>query len=315
MAVRALGDCADGNNDLVVATRAGFCTCNHAPAAASPTSARRRTTRRSRASTTAGSIRPAASGSAPCTSRATSRPREMYVPRKRQGRTQAWSGGMTNSNGLAFTPGRHARCTTPTPPRHRIDRYDFDSAPAPAREPPRFQQFSTDKTAPNYGGRPDGAAVDSEGAYWVAMFEGARLLRFSPDGELLHELKLPVRCPTMVAFGGADMRTLYITSARQPSRRNRAVPTNRPPAVVARRRCRPRRECLSAMTKTTVGLPIATLKLQRQCPVPLPPALSAAGESHTSSVHSSVGRRSARTVRSAASGTRRPALAVSECST
>ena len=45
------------------------------------------------------------------------------------------------------------------------------------------------------------------------MFEGGRLLRFSPDGALLREVALPLRCPTMLAFGGADLRTLYITSA------------------------------------------------------------------------------------------------------
>lgn len=121
-----------------------------------------------------------------------------------------WSGGMTVSNGLAFsldaTSMYHADTTT-----HRVDRYQFDSATGAVSHPSRFQQFSTDKTR-NYGGRPDGAAVDSEGAYWVAMIEGARLLRFSEDGELLDELHLPVRCPTMMAFGGDDMRTLFITS-------------------------------------------------------------------------------------------------------
>ena len=124
---------------------------------------------------------------------------------------QIWSGGMTVSNGLAFSPDQrslyHADTTT-----HRIDRYGFDLATGALSGPERFQQFSTDK-ANNYGGRPDGAAVDSEGAYWSAMFEGGRLLRFAPDGALLQEVKLPLRCPTMMAFGGADLRTLYITSA------------------------------------------------------------------------------------------------------
>jgi sugar lactone lactonase YvrE len=46
------------------------------------------------------------------------------------------------------------------------------------------------------------------------MFEGGRILRFSPTGELLREIVLPVRCPTMIAFGGTDLRTLYITTAR-----------------------------------------------------------------------------------------------------
>lgn len=145
----------------------------------------------------------------------------IYEPRDRQaaemycleqGRvTLKWSGGMTVSNGLAFAPDQqamyHADTTT-----HRIDRYRFDAATGSVSAPERFQQFSTDK-ASNYGGRPDGAAVDSEGAYWCAMFEGARLLRFSPSGELLQEVALPLRCPTMIAFGGDDLRTLYITSA------------------------------------------------------------------------------------------------------
>ncbi|MGZ8289059.1 MAG: SMP-30/gluconolactonase/LRE family protein [Telluria sp.] len=121
-----------------------------------------------------------------------------------------WSGGMTVSNGLAFSLGAtsmyHADTTS-----HRVDRYDFDAATGTASHPSRFQQFSTDKSR-NYGGRPDGAAVDSEGAYWVAMIEGSRLLRFSPEGELVREVKLPLRCPTMMAFGGDDLRTLFITS-------------------------------------------------------------------------------------------------------
>jgi sugar lactone lactonase YvrE len=123
-----------------------------------------------------------------------------------------WSGGMTNSNGLGFSPDQkwmyHADTAS-----HRIDRHAFDAATGEVSDPQLFQRFSADKAASNYGGRPDGAAVDSEGAYWCAMFEGARLLRFAPDGKLLREVALPLRCPTMVAFGGADLRTLYITSA------------------------------------------------------------------------------------------------------
>ena len=67
---------------------------------------------------------------------------------------------------------------------------------------------------PGYGGRPDGASVDSQGNYWVAMFEGQRLLQFAPSGELLAEIALPVRCPTMPCFGDDDLKTLYVTTAR-----------------------------------------------------------------------------------------------------
>ena len=68
---------------------------------------------------------------------------------------------------------------------------------------------------PQYGGRPDGAAVDSEGCYWSAQYEGQRLLRLSPTGEVLAEVATPVPCPTMPCFGGPDLKTLFITTSRQ----------------------------------------------------------------------------------------------------
>lgn len=47
------------------------------------------------------------------------------------------------------------------------------------------------------------------------MFDGHRIARISPTGEVLEEHKLPVCCPTMVCFGGDDMKTLYITTTRE----------------------------------------------------------------------------------------------------
>jgi sugar lactone lactonase YvrE len=136
---------------------------------------------------------------------------EMYVL-ERDSLRRAWSGGMTNSNGLAWSlDGRtmfHADTTT-----HRIDCYDFDPATGEQSNRRTILTFPSDKTAPDYGGRPDGATIDSEGMYWVAMFEGGRVLRIAPNGEIVREIKLPLRCPTSVAFGGPDLRTLYITSA------------------------------------------------------------------------------------------------------
>jgi sugar lactone lactonase YvrE len=145
----------------------------------------------------------------------------IYEPRDRQAAQMyclergqlrlVWDGGMTVSNGLGFSPDGawlyHADTTS-----HRIDRYPFDLARGGVGPAQRFAEFSTERGA-GYGGRPDGAAVDSEGAYWCAMFEGGQLLRFAPDGTLLRRVALPVRCPTMLAFGGADLRTLYVTSA------------------------------------------------------------------------------------------------------
>ena len=63
-------------------------------------------------------------------------------------------------------------------------------------------------------GMPDGATVDREGYVWSAIWGAGCLLRFAPDGCLDLKLDLPVRQPTCVAFGGAEMNILFVTSAR-----------------------------------------------------------------------------------------------------
>ncbi len=129
---------------------------------------------------------------------------------------QRMAGDITVSNGLAFSPcGRTLYWSDTT--SHRIFAFDFDGHAGTLsrqRELAQFPLREPGQALEQYGGRPDGAAVDVEGAYWVAMYEGQRLLRLSPEGVLLQEVKLPVRCPTMPCFGGADLRTLYITTAR-----------------------------------------------------------------------------------------------------
>ena len=133
------------------------------------------------------------------------------------GKMEAMAGDIAVSNGLAWSPDGRTQYWTDTK-AHEIYRFDFDVATGALGERQLFARF--DKRADGqaldaYGGRPDGAAVDVEGCYWVALFEGQRLLRLSPAGETLQELRLPVRCATMPAFGGADLRTLYITTARE----------------------------------------------------------------------------------------------------
>jgi sugar lactone lactonase YvrE len=61
-------------------------------------------------------------------------------------------------------------------------------------------------------GRPDGAAVDAEGFYWVAMFDGWQVCRYAPDGRLDRTIRMPVARPTMCAFGGEKLDVLYVTS-------------------------------------------------------------------------------------------------------
>ena len=64
-------------------------------------------------------------------------------------------------------------------------------------------------------GRPDGGAVDAEGCYWGCGIGAGRVNRFSPAGELIEWIELPVTHPTMPCFGGPDLKTLYVTSLRE----------------------------------------------------------------------------------------------------
>jgi len=133
------------------------------------------------------------------------------------GRLQRMAGEVTVSNGLAFSPDGRTMYWSDTT-SHRIFALDFDGSDGSLSRQRVLFEFPLKAAGPDlagYGGRPDGAAVDVEGACWVAMYEGQRLLRLSPDGAVLQEVPLPVRCPTMPCFGGADLRTLYITTASQ----------------------------------------------------------------------------------------------------
>ena len=133
------------------------------------------------------------------------------------GRIERMAGEATVGNGLAFSPDARTLYWSDTT-SHRIHAFDFDLAAGALSRRRVFMQFAPKAVGAGpvgYGGRPDGAAVDAEGALWVAMFEGQRLVRLSPEGQLLEELPLPVRCPTMPCFGGADLRTLYVTTSRE----------------------------------------------------------------------------------------------------
>ncbi|KAF7599378.1 MAG: gluconolactonase [Candidatus Dactylopiibacterium carminicum] len=61
-------------------------------------------------------------------------------------------------------------------------------------------------------GRPDGAAVDTDGCYWICCADGGCIQRYTPQGVLDQVWRTPMLKPTMCAFGGEDMRTLLVTS-------------------------------------------------------------------------------------------------------
>ena len=143
--------------------------------------------------------------------------------------------GITVSNGLAFSPdGRtlyHADSPTQT-----VHAHDFDAPTGTIANRRVVKRFTAD------GDFPDGAAVDRDGCYWSALYRGGKVVRISPQGELLAEFAVAARCPTMCAFGGADLRTLYVTSARQ----------KRDPEELARL---PQSGGIFAMRVDTPGLP------------------------------------------------------------
>ena len=60
----------------------------------------------------------------------------------------------------------------------------------------------------------DGACVDAEGGYWLANVGAGRLRRYLPDGSLDRIVELPFSNPTKAAFGGPELKTLYVTSTR-----------------------------------------------------------------------------------------------------
>ncbi|MEJ8835445.1 SMP-30/gluconolactonase/LRE family protein [Ramlibacter sp. AN1133] len=123
-----------------------------------------------------------------------------------------------NSNGLAWSPDQRTLYWADTAD-HTVHAWDWGARGNAMRHHRVFRRFDPKPAGwqpgqPGYGGRPDGAAVDEEGHYWIAMFEGGRLLRISPAGEVAAELEVPARCPTMPCFGGPDRRTLFVTTAR-----------------------------------------------------------------------------------------------------
>jgi sugar lactone lactonase YvrE len=89
----------------------------------------------------------------------------------------------------------------------RIDRFEFDAeAGTIANRQPLVAIDPAD-------GCPDGLTVDAEGGIWVALWGGSAVRRYAPDGTLDRVLPVPVTHPTTCAFGGPDLRDLYITSA------------------------------------------------------------------------------------------------------
>lgn len=89
-----------------------------------------------------------------------------------------------------------------------IYRWNLDAAGWPVGEPRVLVDLS------NTGIAPDGAVVDAAGFIWNAQWDGSRLVRYAPDGRTERIVPLPVSRPTCPAFAGANLDTLFVTTAR-----------------------------------------------------------------------------------------------------
>lgn len=122
-----------------------------------------------------------------------------------EGEVTKWVDNLLTANGIAFSPDGNTFYYADTP-SHAVQQCDYDLETGKPSNCRVFHQF------PHGRGRPDGAAVDSEGFYWTALYEGGRVVRLNPAGEIVQEIAIPAKCPTMVAFGDDDLKTLYVTS-------------------------------------------------------------------------------------------------------
>lgn len=113
----------------------------------------------------------------------------------------------TIANGLDWSPDGKTMYFTDSA-LGAIYAYDFDGVRGAIS---RRRTFARVEAA---DGRPDGLAVDAEGCVWSALWDGWSVRRFSPSGQVMSDLRLPVPRPSSVCFGGDRLRTLFVTSAR-----------------------------------------------------------------------------------------------------
>ena len=115
--------------------------------------------------------------------------------------------GLITPNGMAFSPdGTTYYLSDSHPTVQKIWAFDFDSAEGSIANGREFVDMNV------YPGRPDGAAVDMDGNYWICANDAGRIHQFSPQGQLLVSLDVPVSKPAMCAFGGPGMNILFVTS-------------------------------------------------------------------------------------------------------
>lgn len=109
-------------------------------------------------------------------------------------------------NSLAFSPDGRTMYFADTH-RRTLWAYDYDPANGAATNERVFADTGE--------GRPDGSCVDADGCLWNAEYGASRIVRYTPQGRVDRSIALPVTNPTCCCFGGADLDTLYVTTATQ----------------------------------------------------------------------------------------------------
>ena len=118
--------------------------------------------------------------------------------------------GIICSNGPCFSPDDKIFYFTDTW-TGEVWAYDYDITTGEISNRRTFAKVDTLN-----GGAADGATVDSEGYYWMALVYDGRICRFAPDGTLDREIEMPVKKVTSVQFGGPNLDVLYVTSMAKP---------------------------------------------------------------------------------------------------
>lgn len=115
----------------------------------------------------------------------------------------------TTPNGTAFSPdGRTFYLSDSHASQQRVWAFDYDTQTG---TPSHRREFIDMNQHP---GRPDGAAMDTDGCYWICATDAGLIHRFTPQGTLDYSLTVPVKKPTICTFGGSTLRTLFVASVR-----------------------------------------------------------------------------------------------------
>lgn len=104
-------------------------------------------------------------------------------------------------NGIAFDPNARYLYVCESA-RHRVDRFMI-------KENGTLDSLEVFAELP--GGDPDGITFDQDGNLYVAHFGGGAVAVFNPEGALIKKILTPGKKPSNLEFGGADMKTLYLT--------------------------------------------------------------------------------------------------------